>query len=1669
MLLIGFASFSVAQPYHNSWINYSQQYYKFKVAETRIFRIDSITLANAGIPISTFNPQNFQLFARGQEIPIYIAGEGDGIFNGADFIEFYGQKNDGWFDEQFYGSSANHPNPYYSLINDTISYFLTWNNLTTNQRLIVETDTNYSAYSPISSFIKESLQYYYSGFSQGTDSMYFDGETNFNGITSFGYVPTEGWFDDDYLLGENKTKSISTANAYLLGANATLSAVVLGESNYSSLNLDQHLRVNLGAVIFDTIFEGYKKIDVQLTIPINNLGASTTPVTFSSINDLGSGAARQTISYIKIKYPHTLDLENLSTFQHFFIDNHPTETKSYLNFSNFNVNGNVIFYDLTNNKRINVTPFGANYQCLIPNSAVTTKECYISSDGQVTNIGSLTPINGTGFFVDYATVSIDTAFVIITHPSLMAEANDYASYRANPGPKAIPQNPIVFNIDDLDDQFAYGIEKHPYAIRGFIDYIADTWSSQPNYLFLLGKSIKAKDSRKNATYFHNNLVPSFGVPASDNMLTAGLNGTLYDPLIPMGRLAANNGIEVNWYLEKIIDYENPTPSTGAGETAWMKRILHFAGGNDQSQNQTLETYLNSYKTIIEDTLFGGNVITYSKSSTDPIQTIISDSILDYIGQGVALMTFFGHASATGGFDQNIESPSLWPNQNRKYPFLMGLGCFAGDIHLSTANSTSEDYVINQDKGVIGFLSPVDLSESSFLNTFAGQFYKNLSYLNYNGSVGRHIKNSIQTLGASLGFSIASSMTLHGDPSLVINSFDLPDYMIEASTVTFNPQIVTSDVDSFDVNILVTNLGRAINDTIILGLKRDYPELSFTDTTYIKVFIGPYYQKTISLRLPVDVVRGLGLNIFTINVNYPNVFVDESFYNNNTVIKTLNIQSGEIIPIYPYEFMIVPEEGITLKASTAFPFEPAKNYVFEIDTTDYFNSPSKETTIINHVGGVVSWSPALLQSIPDSTVFFWRVSKDSVDSLGYKWRMRSFQYIQGKEGWQQDHFFQFENDEFQFVQHNRPTRKWNFVSDIKQIIGHTQGKADWSELNLINYYIDTDLMGDNGLGMGTAIHVAVLDSLTLEPWSANDKDVGQANNIPTLNNSSTEHFFIFNHNAAPMAALENFIRDTVPNGNHILMWTYYIVSLNWFNTPMPPSLRTELGNMGATLLPTIPDLYPFLFYTQKGNNASTVEVLGDSITQKNLTLTTTRTSSANYANIFSETLGPAKSWDSLSWRMSPLEFPTTKDSTVLNVYGVDANGNETLLINNLPTDSGDIRITNQVDASIYPYLKLNAHISDDSLFTAPQLDRWQVTYEGVPEAALDPSIYFTFQNDTIDEGVDIKVAIAVKNISRYNMDSLLISFAILDKNNGIHFLPYPRQKPLLADSVLISTLTFSTLGLPSLNSLLIDVNPNNDQLEKYHFNNVAQIPFYVNSDKINPLLDVTFDGIHILAGDIVSPKANIIVEVTDENQFLLLNDTSDYAVYITNPNGVEQRMYFYEAGVEKMQFVPASLPKNNSKIIFQGNFPVDGKYKLRVQATDRTKNNSGSHDYIIEFEVINKSTITNIINYPNPFTTSTRFVFTLTGSEIPDIFKIQIMTITGKVVREIHKDELGPMNIGRNISQFAWDGTDTYGDRLANGLYLYRVVTQINNEEIELRETSMDFYFKKGYGKMYLFR
>ena len=59
--------------------------------------------------------------------------------------------------------------------------------------------------------------------------------------------------------------------------------------------------------------------------------------------------------------------------------------------------------------------------------------------------------------------------------------------------------------------------------------------------------------------------------------------------------------------------------------------------------------------------------------------------------------------------------------------------------------------------------------------------------------------------------------------------------------------------------------------------------------------------------------------------------------------------------------------------------------------------------------------------------------------------------------------------------------------------------------------------------------------------------------------------------------------------------------------------------------------------------------------------------------------------------------------------------------------------------------------------------------------------------------------------------------------------------------------------------------------------------------------------------------------------------------------------------------------------------------------------------------------------------------------------------------------------GNNLTDYAWDGRDEFGDQLANGVYLYKVFMRKNGQNVELRPSAGDRGFKNGYGKLYLLR
>lgn len=1665
LLTLFFIQPIAAQQYGNEWIDYSQKYYKIKIAADGIYRLDSLTLANSGIQVNTIDVRHLQLFNKGKEQALYIEGEQDGVLNATDFIEFYGRKNDGELDSSLYIYTPHLPNPYYSMINDTAVYYLTWNTSLLNLRIKMETDTSFGSYPQADYFFNTVLNQY--------KDVYYNGQTDVVGGTDSRYVRSETYGGEVFNLGTTRAMAVQTPNAYVSGPAAVFQTTVVGASKDEELlgigQPDHHINIQCnGITIADSTFMGYEVNVFVKSLPTAALTSGTTFVYYRSLADPSFKSNRLFLTYLRLTYPHTTDLEG----KEWFFMNIPDQPglKTHLNYTNFKATGTVWLYDLTNHKRIVVNTSAGNYHALLPTSGAA-RNCLLTSEKNIIRISTLSPVTPTAQFMDYKTLSTDSAFIIITNKLLMSSAAKYKTYRSS-HPYGGLHHVITVDVDELYDQFAYGICKSPLSIRRFCNYLLHHYPSAPQNLLLLGKSFHLYEYRVNPVLYAKCMVPSFGFPSSDNLFTAGLlpNNPLL-PAIATGRIAARSNAEVDVYLNKLMQYENKTTNPPAD---WMKQILHFGGGQSLQEQQELAGYLKHYESLIEDTLYGGHVTSFFKTSTAPIQLNTSDTLKQLINKGVALMTFFGHAYGSG-FDQSIDDVNVYNPLPGHYPFLLANSCYSGDLHASglitgVTLSSSETFVLAPNKGTIGYLGAVSLGVPYALNMFSSNFYEQVSVKNYGKSVGSSIRNAIsniqqQALTDSLMREVCYDMALHGDPSIKISSEDKPDYQLTTNSIYFDQQ---ADVDSFTVYIELTNVGKAITDSIFTEVTRIFPQGE--EEKYLIKHAVPKFRDTISIKLFNDYAKGVGLNKFKATTDAYDRILELNETNN-----TANSNSGIIInknnitPVYPYNFAILPTDSVTLKASTADVFSKPKNYIFQLDTIDTFNSPALLSKIINAGGGVVSWAPAV--SLIPLKVYYWRVSADSVNAAnGYNWREHSFQYIPGKRGWEQAHFFQFKANNYQYVKFNRANRRFDFQNDNKLLICNNgifpfinQSNVEWKINNTVKTYWSC-------IGSSAGFNIAVINPVTGENWETTVVQplCSTCNNGIYGNTQCKSYpynsFEFLDINVQNRNNITNFLTNVVPTGFYVLAY-----SINHLSLPYENAVLNSFEQIGASGIKTIKKNVPYIVFGKKGGVAGSArEIIGDSVNSI-IHLDTTITTNWVDGFIESPVIGPAQQWDSLSWAQHSSDGLTTYDSISLQLIGIRQDGKEVRLhvFDKTMTDIGTL--SNYIDPKLYPCIRLKAYLKDDSLHTPPQLDRWQVIYTPVPELAVNPSAGYASM-DSVNAGEEIVIRLPIQNIGDHPFtDSLLVTYWLEDAARVIHPLPAKLKKNLLVGEVLLDTIKINSISLLGNYALWVEVNPLNhpeSQLEQYHFNNIARNALYIAGDHTNPLLDVTFDGLHILNNEIVSAKPSILIQLRDENKFLALNDTNDFKIFLQSPgSSLMNRVYFGPT----MDFVPAVLPANNCKVNFHPQLDQDGTYQLLVQAKDKSKNTSGAIDYRINFEVVNESSITQVLNYPNPFSTSTRFVFTLTGSEIPSNFKIQIMTITGKVVREITEDELGPLHIGKNITTFAWDGKDQFGDQLANGVYMYRVLTKLNGENIMRHETAADKYFKNGWGKMYLLR
>ncbi|MBL7746234.1 MAG: hypothetical protein JNM19_02300, partial [Chitinophagaceae bacterium] len=781
LLLLFFSSLlAQSQTYNNEWINYSQTYYKFKVGATALYRISQPTLA--GLGIGGTPAERFQLWRNGKQVPLYTTVQ-TGTLGSADYIEFWGEMNDGKPDNQLYRIADHQLNDKWSLETDTAAYFLTVTQSGGNLRFVPTNNTLPSALTPEPFFIHTVGKYYKDKINAGYAAVV--GEY----VYSSAYDQGEGWTSGDIGTNVTKTETLANLNPYTgPGAPApVLKTSVVG----NALNPRQfEVKLNGTQVLLQTLnFFDFIRAEAPLTVAQISSGTATIDIK----NLCLTANDRMVIAKTEIEYARQFNFGGADNFSFEL----PANTAgNYLEITGFSFGAvSPVLYDITNGKRY-VCDIGSAplVKVALEPSAVNRKLLLVSqAPAFPRNIATLEQRN----FINYALPANQGDYLIVSHPALTNGAGgsnpveEYKTYRSSAAGGG--HNAKVYQVDDVIDQFGFGIKKNPGGLRNFIWWARNTFSAPVKNVLLIGKGLsytQQKTYESNPDIDRLSFVPTFGVPASDNLLAAdpGLDEI---PKVSIGRISAINAAEVAIYLAKVIQYEQQQAFSSPiiKDKAWTKNVIHVVGASDGALGAILQADMDNYKRIISDTLYGANVNTFSKVSSAPVEPNASEKLYRLFEEGVGLMTYFGHSSASS-LEFNLDNPANYNNPG-KYPVTIVMGCNAGNFYnfntlrFILKETLSEKFVLADQRGSIAFVASTHFGIVHYLDIFNSRTYLGATTNMYGKTLGELMRESITrtfdltTQNDYYARFHCEQTTIHGDPAIKLDVLaPKPDYAIE---------------------------------------------------------------------------------------------------------------------------------------------------------------------------------------------------------------------------------------------------------------------------------------------------------------------------------------------------------------------------------------------------------------------------------------------------------------------------------------------------------------------------------------------------------------------------------------------------------------------------------------------------------------------------------------------------------------------------------------------------------------------------------------------------------------------------------------------------------------------------------------------------------------------------
>ena len=210
-----------------------------------------------------------------------------------------------------------------------------------------------------------------------------------------------------------------------------------------------------------------------------------------------------------------------------------------------------------------------------------------------------------------------------------------------------------------------------------------------------------------------------------------------------------------------------------------------------------------------------------------------------------------------------------------------------------------------------------------------------------------------------------------------------------------------------------------------------------------------------------------------------------------------------------------------------------------------------------------------------------------------------------------------------------------------------------------------------------------------------------------------------------------------------------------------------------------------------------------------------------------------------------------------------------------------------------------------------------------------------------------------------------------------------------------------------------------------------------NDEIGPDIELYLNDENFVSGGISDETPILIAKIFDENGVNTVGNGigHDLIAVLDGETGNPVVLNdYYTADLDSYQ---------SGEIRYNFAALEPGLHTLSLKVWDVNNNSSETS---IEFIVREKENVEleHVLNYPNPFTTSTEFFFEHNQACVDLDAQIQIFTVSGRLVKTINESVLCD---GFRSKGIHWDGLDDFGDQLAKGVYVYHVKVRTPEGEI----------------------